>query len=199
MNVAVNPLLDPFLLPPKLAVRALDDLHLIAVAAHGLNQRLAAIEKRADRIENQIDTAIDAAVSIEQRGEEAIAAIGKILALGRRVDKRAESLLGVIERLDARAAQILEFGGQIDERAAALLTLGERAEERAGEVMEQARLVSEVAAQVAASGAEVAGALPLLQRAVELTEPLEGTVERLGRIVDRLPRGRAPRAPRPGA
>ena len=81
-------------------------------------------------------------------------------------------------------------GEQIDDRAAALLALGERGELRAGEVMEQARNVSEVAAQVAASGAQVAAALPLLQRAIELTEPLEGTVERLGRIVDRLPKGR---------
>lgn len=188
-------MVNALLIPPKMLIRALDDLHLIAVAAHGLNDRLAGIEKRADRIEGQIDTAIDTAASIERRGEEAIASIAKILALGKRVDSRAESLLSVIERLDARAAQILAFGEQIDDRAAALLTLGERAEERAGEVMEQARAVSDVAAQVAASGAEVAMALPLLQRAIELTEPLEGTVERLGRIVDRLPKGR----PRPAA
>jgi len=188
VTVQVNPLL----IPPKLLLRALDDLHLIAVAAHGLNGRLSGIEERADRIEGQIDTAIDAAVGIEKRGEEAIAAIGKILKLGKRVDDRAQALLSVIESLDARAAQILEFGEQIDDRATALLALGERGELRAGEVMEQARNVSEVAAQVAASGAQVAAALPLLQRAIELTEPLEGTVERLGRIVDRLPKGRRP-------
>mgnify|MGYP001788274751 CR=1 FL=1 len=44
---------------------------------------------------------------------------------------------------------------------------------------------------------------PLLQRALEIAEPLESTVERLGRLVDRLPGGvrgaggaRGPRAPR---
>jgi hypothetical protein len=43
---------------------------------------------------------------------------------------------------------------------------------------------------VAERGAEVAGALPVLQRAVGIAEPLEGAVERLGRMVDRFPGGR---------
>jgi hypothetical protein len=38
--------------------------------------------------------------------------------------------------------------------------------------------------------------MPVLQRAVEMAVPLEGAVERLGRIVDRLPQvpQRRPRA-----
>jgi hypothetical protein len=43
------------------------------------------------------------------------------------------------------------------------------------------------AGEVAQRGAQVAEALPYLERAVTMVEPLEGAVERLGRIVDRLP------------
>jgi hypothetical protein len=161
--------LGTLLLPPKLALRALDDLHTIAMVAKELNGRLAGLEQRAEAIQEQLGFAIDVAQAIERRGEEAIA-----LAL------------------------------RIDERAVAVLSLGERAEERVEEVMEQARLISERAALVATTGAEVAAALPLLQRALELTEPLEGAVERLGRVVDRLPGGRraaakGANAPRPPA
>ena len=41
---------------------------------------------------------------------------------------------------------------------------------------------------------EIAAALPVLERAVSIATPLEGTVERLGRALDRLPGGR-PRPP----
>ena len=56
---------------------------------------------------------------------------------------------------------------------------------------EQAVLITESAREVAVRGAEVAATLPTLERAVALATPLEGTVERLGRIVDRLPGSRA--------
>ena len=136
--------MNPLLLPPRLALRALDDLHTIALAARDLNGRLEGLEQRADRIEAQLETAIEAALGIERR-------------------------------------------------AAALLEVFERVETHADAAMAQAQLVTERAALVAESGAQVAAALPLLQRAIELSEPLEGAVERLGRIVDRLPGGR--RAP----
>ncbi len=133
--------LGTLLLPPKLVLRALDDLHTIAVVAESLNGRLDRLEARAEEIQEQLGVAIDVAVAIERRGEEVIATVAKI-------------------------------------------------EARVDDVIEQAALISERAQLVATTGAEVAAALPLLQRAVELTEPLEGAVERLGRVVDRLPGGR---------
>jgi hypothetical protein len=133
--------LGTLLLPPKLVLRALDDLHTIAVVAESLNGRLDRLEARAEEIQEQLGVAIDVAVAIERRGEEVIATVTKIDA---RVD----------------------------------------------DVIAQAALISERAQLVATTGAEVAAALPLLQRALELTEPLEGAVERLGRVVDRLPGGR---------
>jgi hypothetical protein len=132
--------LGTLLVPPKLILRALDDLHKIAVVAESLNGRLDRLEARAEEIQEQLGVAIDVAVAIERRGEEVIATVAKI-------------------------------------------------DSRVDDVIVQAALISERAQLVATTGAEVAAALPLLQRAVELTEPLEGAVERLGRVVDRLPGG----------
>lgn len=112
---------------------------------------------------------------VEQRLDEAIGAV-------RSIDSRAEDVLGIAERM-------LELGERIDLRAEALLAVGDRVDVVANEAIIEARNVQLAAAQVAA-------ALPLLQRALELAEPLEGAVERIGRIVDRVPGGRA--ASRPG-
>jgi hypothetical protein len=50
-------------------------------------------------------------------------------------------------------------------------------------------VIEHAAREVAKSGAVLAEALPTLQRGLEIAEPLEGVVERVGRIVDRLPGG----------
>ena len=150
------------LLPPRLLMRALDDLHEIAVAARDIGPRLGTLQDRADSIEAQLGEAISIAREIETRGREAI---------------------GMAERIDARAQAILDLADRVDERAA--------------EIMSEARVIQLTAAEVAVRGGQVADALPLLQRALEIAEPLESTVERLGRLVDRLPGGaRAARAAR---
>ena len=64
-----------------------------------------------------------------------------------------------------------------------------------GVANEHAVAMTEAAREVAVRGAEVAAALPTLERAVAIATPLEGTVERLGRIVDRLPGSRATKPP----
>lgn len=146
---AVHPL-APFTVPPKLVLRALDDLHVLAQAAG----RAMEVMERLDR-----------------RG-------AAIVALGERIDERADALLALGERIDARADAILALGTSLSADGRALL--------------DQGKVLQEHAAEVARRGADVAAALPALQRAVELGEPLEGAVERLGRIVDRLPGGKRP-------
>ena len=135
-------------------VRALDDLHQIAVAARDIGPRLTTLQARADSIEEQLGEAIEIARQIEARGREAI---------------------GMAERIDARAQAILDLADRVDERAA--------------EIMAEAKVIQLTAAEVAVRGGQVADALPLLQRALEIAEPLESTGERLGRLVDRLPGG----------
>lgn len=160
-------MVNPLLLPPRLALRALDDLHQIAVAARDIGPRLATLQDRADSIEAQLGEAIVIAGEIEERGREAI-----------------------------------EMAGRIDARAEAVLALADRVDERASEIMAEAKVIQLTAAEVAVRGGQVAEALPLLQRALEIAEPLDGTVKRLGRLVDRLPEGarggaRTPRTAKP--
>jgi len=150
----VPSLLSPVLLPPMLVLRALDDLHTLAVTAR-------------------------AAVEV---GERVVELGERIVTMGERLDARGEAILGVGAQLERRAEAILDLGARLDASGAAMHGLGERMQAQ-GEVLEA------VARDVATRGAEVAAALPLLERAVALGEPLEGTVERLGRIVDRLPGG----------
>ena len=83
------------------------------------------------------------------------------------------------ERLDARGAEMLEFGGAM---------------ERLGrELHEQATVMDRHAERVAALGQDIVTALPTLEHAATLVSPLEGAVERIGRVVDRLPGGGDPR------
>ena len=72
-----------------------------------------------------------------------------------------------------------------------MIEIGERVLELGDILMERSTLADR--AKDADRGADVAAALPTLQRAVSI-EPLEGAVERLGRAIDRLPGGR-PRPP----
>lgn len=111
------------------------------------------------------------------------------------------------QRLDARLAAVLELGdrieqlgelvdrriGEIDARAAEVVALADRVDA----VIEQGARIEAVAREVAQRGGQIADAMPVLQRAVEMAVPLEGAVERLGRVVDRLPQvpQRRPRAP----
>ena len=73
---------------------------------------------------------------------------------------------------------MVELGGRMEVHGEALLEIGARIAERGG---------------------EIAAALPSLERAVAIATPLEGTVERLGRALDRIPGGRARPAEGPPA
>lgn len=109
--------MNPLLLPPRLVLRALDDLHAIAVAAGDLNGRLAGLEQRADRIEAQLELAIEVAEGIERRGTEAIAAIAQVLEMG-------EQMLALGERAETRAGEVMEHAAIVSERAALVAESG---------------------------------------------------------------------------
>jgi hypothetical protein len=96
-------------------------------------------------------------------------------------------VIDVARQIEARGEEAIATAERIDRQARAALRLARRVDQRVVEVLAASETISERALEVAARGAEVAAALPLLQRALELAEPLEGAVERFGRIVDRLP------------
>jgi hypothetical protein len=87
--------------------------------------------------------------------------------------------------------QVVELGERIDGRGRVVVELGGRIAALGEDINAQGIVIADRAREVAERGAEVASALPTLQRAVGIAEPLEGAVERLGRIVDRFPGGRA--------
>jgi hypothetical protein len=92
-----------------------------------------------------------------------------------RLDRRAEAIMALGERLDTRASDLLELGDAIRD-------VGQRIDSRGGEVVDRATKVVE-------TGSELITVLPALERALEMATPLEGAIDRFGRLVDRLPGG----------
>jgi len=165
--VGVNPLL----IGPSLVLRALDDLHAIAEAARGLPDRVNGLDERLERIEDQV--------------EDALIAAG-------RSRNTASTIVGLGEQVDARLKGVIELGERVEERAGEIIVLGGTLQLLADEVLEEARVMALRAQAVAEVGAQVVESLPTLERAVTMATPLEGAVERVGRLVDRLPGGRPP-------
>jgi hypothetical protein len=162
---------------------------------------LGAIARAAREAPAQLDRMLEL-------GEE-IAAIGRaVLEIAERLDEHAVTMLVLGERLDARAEAILELGTRLDARAEAILELGARLDGRTTELIELGTRMHALGDRVDARGAEVAtqaGAvadtatelitvLPTIERALQLATPLEGAIDRFGRLVDRLPGGRRPDA-----
>jgi hypothetical protein len=112
-------------------------------------------------------------------GEEIVAVGRAVLDIAERLDRRAEAIMALGDRLDGRAREVIELGHTMRDMA-------ERVDARGAEIVEGA-------ATVADTGRELIGVLPAFERAVEMAAPLEGTIDRFGRLVDRLPGGMARR------
>jgi len=114
-------------------------------------------------------------------GEE-MAAIGRsVLEIAERLDERADAIMVLGERLDARADELVRMGTQMRE-------VGLRIDTRGGEIVDSANRVVE-------TGSELITVLPAFERALEMATPLEGAIDRFGRLVDRLPGGAQRRRP----
>lgn len=108
----------------------------------------------------------------------------------------ARDVVTLLQSLEARATAIERRAGDIQEAIDQALALGGRLERTADAVIDEGRQVRDAARDVSAQAMQVVAVLPLLERAIGLAVPLEGAVERLGRVVDRLPRAeRRPRTP----
>jgi hypothetical protein len=120
-------------------------------------------------------------------GEEIVDIGQRVLDIAERLDRRAEAVVALGERLDARASELLDLG-------TVLRGLGERVDATGVEIVDRATRVVE-------TGSELLMVLPTLERALELATPLEGAIDRIGRLVDRLPRsaGRGRPSPPPAA
>jgi hypothetical protein len=154
--------------PPAIAHRAVSDLAAIARAARSTPAQL-------DRLLTL--------------GEELVAIGRGVLELAERLDQRAETVITLAERLDRGADAIIALGGRLEARGSELVQMGasmrdagERVEARGAEIVDRASKVVE-------TGSELIAVLPTLERALEMATPLEGAIDRFGRLVDRLPGG----------
>ena len=117
-----------------------------------------------------------------------------IAEAARRLPEIEARLTEQFETLNAQAQQIAELGERFLERTQAfdrqaerLIDQGERLYDKSEQMLTQTERVIASAQEVAVRGAEVAAALPHLQQLASTAEPLQGTIERFGRFVDRLP------------
>src|SRR5579884_642726 len=118
--------------------------------------------------------------AIARAARRAPAQLDRVLELGEEIAAIGHGVLAVAERLDDRAVQLIELGAQMRE-------LGEHIDARGAEIVERVT-------RVADTGEELIGVLPALERAIEMATPLEGAIDRFGRLVDRLPGGVRARA-----
>jgi hypothetical protein len=101
-----------------------------------------------------------------------------------------------VDELETRAAEVLEAVSQAEATLSDGIGIGRELNERAGAIMEQTERVIAAAYSVTRSAEDVAAVLPSLEASAaaattlaQTAEPLQGLVERLGRIADRLPGG----------
>ena len=119
----------------------------------------------------------------------------QILELGEEIATIGRNVLRVAERLDGRAEGIMALGERLDERAAELLELGQQMRELGLQIDDRGAEIVDRATRVADTGAELITVLPAFERALEMASPLEGAIDRFGRLVDRLPGGVQRRRP----
>jgi hypothetical protein len=131
--------------------------------------------------------------AVARLARSAPARLDRILELGEEMVDIARNVLAIAERLDARAEAALELGERLDRRAGELVELGDKIQELGHKVDERGAEIVERANRVTETGAELIAVLPAFERAVEMATPLEGAIDRLGRLVDRLPGGTARR------
>jgi hypothetical protein len=134
--------------------------------------------------------------SLARIARNAPATLERTLDLGDQILAMGRDMLAIAERLDARVEAVLAMGARIEDGATELVELGIRMEQLGARVNSRGEEIVDRAAEVVQRAGELIAVLPALERALELATPLEGAIDRFGRLVDRLP-GAAQR--RPGA
>jgi hypothetical protein len=130
---------------------------------------------------------------------DAPAQLERVLELGEEIVAIGRQMLEIAERLDQRAGAIMVLGERLDRRAEEVLELGADVAATGAQINERGAEMVAGASQIVETGAELVAVMSTFERAVEMTTPLEGAIDRFGRLVDRLPGGgtRRPMGPPP--
>lgn len=173
--------MNPLLLPPRLMVRALDDLHSLARSAETVSLALRTLQSE------QIDETLGNLAALA----EAAARIPEVEAALADVERE---VLGRVDGLDERLAGVLDLAARIEHGLPAIGEVLERIgalESRLGAALE---IVGRLESDIASLG-RIAPSVDVLTQAAgrlaDTVEPLQGAAERLGRIADRLPGARS--------
>jgi hypothetical protein len=101
-----------------------------------------------------------------------------------------------IAELESRATEVLDAVSTAEATLGDGIAVGRQLEERAGVILDSTERIVAAADAVAEGADHVAAVLPSLEASAtaatmlaQTAEPLQGMVERLGRIADRLPGG----------
>lgn len=131
-------------------------------------------------IDNFVLTAPWAAVTWTRRTAEMTGR--RVVALLRLLD-RADDLVDDVHELRRSIQFIAENIAELTESAAGI-------NRNAGDIAAEITTLTEAAQGIDNSAGSLAQALPAVQRLTEIVDPLDNTVARLGRFVDRIPGGR---------
>jgi methyl-accepting chemotaxis protein len=114
--------------------------------------------------------------------------------------RRVTSLIKLIDRADAALDDVVELRRSIQFIADNIAELTESAagiNRNAGGIANEITTLTQAAQgidthaeRLATDAASIARTLPTIQRIAEIVDPLENTVIRLGRVVDRFPGGK---------
>ena len=95
----MNQFLGPLTLPPRLALRALDDLHMLAESSQKIADAVGEIPKIEKRVRERLDTLEKSLTSMTQLGEDMRKTVDQMRAL-------QEAVLSLIGSTDALAIAI---------------------------------------------------------------------------------------------
>jgi hypothetical protein len=96
------------------------------------------------------------------------------------------------KRMRAIEAQAVSLQGQLEsvvEIGNEVVGVGKRFESGAKSIIAEGKRIEAAAKQVSERASDVVAALPVLEQALVLAQPLEGAVQRLGRFLESLPGG----------
>jgi hypothetical protein len=115
--------------------------------------------------------------------ESAVSDLGAIAAAARDLPARMQELDERAERMQEQFDRALTLGETIAANTAAMVEMAERVEARGESMIDLGERMITLGNTVMAQSEAIA-------RGLAIASPLEGTVERLGRALDRLPGGR---------
>lgn len=134
-----------------------------------------------------------------------VAALAWTRQVAEATGRRVAAVIKLIDRADSALDDVVELRRSIQFIADNIAELTESAagiNRNAGEIAAEITTLTEAAQgidthaeRLAADAATIARALPTVQRIAEIVDPLENTVVRLGRVVDRLPGGKRKAVP----